>query len=859
VTESRQWSGTRTPVTHLHNDDADRQDAVGCVVTYPDAVTWMPKRDHGLLSHAASLLVCGLLAGIVVAAAAFPGVAMSGLAAKAGADTFDSLPDELDVLPPPQISYVYASDGKTLLAMLYDENRRDIPLSEVSVVMQRAMVAAEDARFYEHHGVDIKGVARAFVANQQANGVSQGASTLTMQYVRQAISYSARTPQQVVDATEQTPARKLREMKYALALEKKLTKEQILERYLNIASYGHGAYGIFAASQVYFGKAPKDLTLAEAALIAGLVKAPSDLDPATEKGRPKALERRDYVLDQMVKLGYVTAGQADEAMHAELKIVGKFTPEGCASVQRPELGASFFCDYLYRWWLEQPAFGADSYERESRLKSGGYTIISSLDVTTQSAARKNVEAAVKTGNPYALLVAGVEPGTGHVLAMATNRNFSNDQTNNGANTNPGKKGQRGNYPNTTVPMISGADDVPGYQAGSTFKMFTMVAALEKGLPLDFTINAISPYPSKYRIQPGPATCPNTPIYCPQNAVPATMNGLRNMWTGFGRSVNTYFVPLEEQAGAQNAVDVAKRLGIQFRAHGNPGDYELANKPGAADGWGAFTLGVSATTPLDLVNAYATLANDGVYCEPMPVVEIRDSNGNKLDAANPRCRKAVEPDVARAAVDAARCPVGDQSAFGKCDGATARDVRPTVNHPVAGKTGTTDGNMTATLVAMTKQIAIAGMLVDPDWPTTDRMTAAFGGNPHGPVNGAVTKTLRDAMAKLPAVNFTPPSKDIAFGKRVPIPDVRCQPIDAAKAKIKAAGLNVDVSDTPVPSDCPVGTVGKTDPEGSTVKGGTVVLYQSKGPGNPAPLPPGGGGDPTPGRCRTAPWLCPPPRG
>src|SRR5436305_12607283 len=156
--------------------------------------------------------------------------------------------------------------------------------------MQQAMVAAEDTRFYQHGGVHRRGVARAFVANQSAGGTSQGASTLTMQYVREAISYSATSPQDVVDATSDTPGRKIREMRYALALEKQLTNQQILERYLNIAPFGHSAFGIYAAAQVYFNKLPKDLTLAEAALLAGLVKAPSAYDPATPDGQPAALD-----------------------------------------------------------------------------------------------------------------------------------------------------------------------------------------------------------------------------------------------------------------------------------------------------------------------------------------------------------------------------------------------------------------------------------------------------------------------------------------------------------------------------------------------------------------------------------------
>src|SRR5690348_3456737 len=487
----------------------------------------MRKREHGLLPNAASLLLCGLLAGLVVAAAAFPAVATSGLAAKAGADTFDQLPTDFDVLPSPQISYVYASDRKTLLTVMYDENRRDVPITQIAPVMQQAIVAAEDTRFYQHHGVDVKGVARAFVANQRGGDTEQGASTLTMQYVRQVISYSARTPQEVIDATEQTPARKLREMKYAVALEKKLTKQQILERYLNISAYGHGAYGIFAASHVYFNKDPKDLTLAESALIAGLVKAPSTNDPATKDGLPRALERMRYVLRQMVSLDYITDAERVKAESEQLKIIGQRTPEGCLSVQRADLGGGFFCDFLRRWWLDQPAFGADTYERENRLQSGGYTIISSLNVGAQVAAYRYANdqpngyvansQKVHMGQSNALMLAAIQPGTGQVQALATNRVYSNDQSHNGGNTNPAKKGQKGNYPNTTVPFISGGPDVPGYQAGSTFKMFTAIAALEARYPLATTIDTQNPFVSQYRVgRSDPSEC-NNGHWCPSNS------------------------------------------------------------------------------------------------------------------------------------------------------------------------------------------------------------------------------------------------------------------------------------------------------------------------------------------------------
>ncbi|MFG2039252.1 transglycosylase domain-containing protein [Dactylosporangium sp. NPDC048998] len=704
----------------------------------------------------ASLLLCGLFAGVVVAAAIFPGLAVSGLMAKGGADTFEDLPTSLDVLPSPQISYIYASDGKTLLAMMYDENRRDVPIADVSPYMAQAIVSAEDTRFYEHRGVDLKGVARAFVNNENG-GDQQGASTLTMQYVRQVTAYSAKTPQEVVDATAKTPGRKLREMKLAMALEKKLTKQQILERYLNISSFGHGAYGIYAAAHVYFGKDPKDLTLPESALIAGLVKAPSTNDPATADGLPRAVAREGYVLDQMVAMHYITAQQRTEAKATKLTIVGQRTPEGCESVQRPDLGAGFLCDYLRRWWLDQPAFGADSFERENRLRAGGYTIVSSLNLQTQAAAFKYAKdqpnvggAKVGMGNPEAVMVAAVEPGTGRVQALATNRNFSNDQSANGPSTNPSRKGQKGNYPNTTVPFITGGPGVPGYQAGSSFKIFTAVAALEAGLPLSHTEDVQDQFVSDYPISASsPAAC-NGPHYCPRNST-GDPTGTFDMWQGFGLSLNTYFVPLEQRVGADKVVDVAKRLGIQFRS---PSDAAFAKD---AKQWGAFTLGVSDTTPLDLANAYATLAADGVYCAPTPVVEIKDLNGNKINAGDPQCHAVVEPDIARAAVDMARCPVGDQSAFGACpNGGTATGVRDDVGRPVAGKTGTTDSGKSATFVAMTKQLAVAGILTDPDNPQTDRTMS------HPVVNNAVAYTLKAALQGQPVVDFTPPSRLRAFG-------------------------------------------------------------------------------------------------
>jgi membrane peptidoglycan carboxypeptidase len=790
----------------------------------------MRRRDHNIFANATSLLICGLLAGVVVAAAAFPAAAMSGLAAKAGGQTFADLPSELKEFNSPQISRVYASDGKTLLSQFYDEFRSDVPLKEISPFMTAAMIAAEDREFYHHNGVDLKGVARAFVNN--GNGKSkQGASTITMQYVRMSLAYSATNPQEVVDATKDTPKRKITEMKYALQVEKELTKEQIIERYLNVAPFGANAYGIFAASQVYFKKKPKDLTVGQAAMLAGMVKAPSSFNPTTNLGYEQILARRNnYVIPGMVQMGAITQAQADKALKEQ--IPRKVTPigNGCVSVAKNNWG--FFCDYFYRWWMSQEPFGATPYDRERRLKSGGYRIITSLDVKAQQDARKEISDRISDSNEHALLLAAVEPGTGKVRVLAANRKYQLDDPahpKNHLSSNPklARKGIRGTYPNTTNPLITGGGDITGYQAGSVFKMFTMVAALEHGLPLGYTINAPDRYHSHYPINSSnPTACAGTSDWCPGNSS-AHEGGVYNMWTGFGKSVNTFFVPLEERVGAENVVSVAKRFGVQFRTEE---DARLGKTEASAHDWGSFTLGVSSSTPLDMANAYATLAGDGMYCLPTPIEQITTKDGLKIDAGKPYCQRATSKDVARAALDAARCPVGDSAQLGSCSGGTAPDTRGIVKHPVFGKTGTTDAEKTAALIVGTTSLVVAGYLVNPDYANhPDHLK-------HYIVNPAVQHTLADFMEGKPKVQFKEPGNNkIAVGDQRSIPDVTCQPMADAVSRVQDAGFEA-VTGGAVDSTCPAGTAAGTDPGGRTIKGGVVVIQTSKGPA-PTPVVPG----------------------
>jgi membrane peptidoglycan carboxypeptidase len=686
-----------------------------------------------------SLLSCAVLAGLTLAAAAFPAAALVGLAAKQGADSYQALPSDLQTPPTPQTTYVYAGDGKTLITMFYDQNRHDVQLADVGTVMQQAIVAAEDTRFFQRGAVDVKGVIRAMVANARGGGNTQGASTLTMQYVRNVLKNDpSLTPQQRADATVDTIGRKIQEIRYATTLEQKLSKADILARYLNIAYFGDGAYGIASASWHYFGKQPNQLTLPEAALLAGLVQSPDAYNPVTGD-REDALNRRTYVLDAMAKMGAVTPAAAAQAKASPLQLNVKQTPNDCAAVNGSHNDWGFFCDYLRQWWDAQPQFGATVADREQDLREGGYRIVTSLDPNIQAAALANSLKVYGYNSARSLPTAVVQPGTGRVLALAVNRHYS-------LTPNAGGK----HYPNSVDQLIAGGGSIHGYQAGSTFKMFTMLAALSAGMPLSTSFTAPANLKTKWH-DGGPDNCDG--YWCPGNANPSFMDGDRTMWSGFGRSVNTYFVWLEEQVGPQNAVAMAQRLGITFRARS---DANLAKNN--AGNWGSFTLGVADTTPLDLAEAYATVAAHGTYCRPLPVTAINDRTGAPVAAANPSCQAVLDPDIAAAATDAARCPVGQQSFFDKCDGGTAEQVDSIMGgRPVAGKTGSSENNSTETFVGFTPQMCAAGTAADAANPN-DHVGSAV----ESDVVTAVAKTLAASLNGAPIVDFPRPPDNLAFG-------------------------------------------------------------------------------------------------
>ena len=410
--------------------------------------------------------VVSVLAGLLIAGLFLPAAGVAGVGSKAMADELSNLPAELATPAPATRTKVLMANGK-VLAYFYDENRVPVKLSQVAPIMRQAQLAIEDHRFYQHGALDLKGTLRALIRNTAADGVTQGGSSLTQQYVKmvQIEACQAKGDEACTKAVQApTVERKVRELRYAIALEKRLSKDQILERYLNIAYYGEGAYGIEAAARHYFSTNASKLNLAQAAMLAGLVQSPDANNPVEHPSA--ALDRRDVVINRMTELGLITSAQAVQAKKATFnpKTV-RPTPNGCVDTRYP-----FLCDYVRRTLLNTPSLGKTVEERERMINRGGLTVQTAIDPKVQNLAQKKVSSVVGATDPLISTMNMIQPGTGLIVAMAQSRPVM------GSNS---KKGET--YWNLAVDPAMGG--IQGYQAGSTFKAFTAAAALEKGIPL----------------------------------------------------------------------------------------------------------------------------------------------------------------------------------------------------------------------------------------------------------------------------------------------------------------------------------------------------------------------------------------
>lgn len=605
--------------------------------------------------------------GVLVAAVLVPGTAF--VAATANDVTRDvvALPMKLEDQPNPQTTRLLAADG-SLLAYFYQENRQDIPLDQISENVTNAILAIEDSRFYEHGALDLKGTMRALV-NNAADGRTQGGSTLTQQLVKLTLVQQATTEEQMRAATETSVARKIRELKLAIAYEEDNTKDEILERYLNIAYFGDGAYGVAAAAYHYFSTSPEELSVKQAATLAGLVQNPDEFNPRVFPER--ALQRRNTVLAVMARQGKVEQDVADQRITTGLDLDITSFPNGCV-----ESAASFSCDYIRRYLLEEEALGADVEERRARLERGGLTIRSNIDVRMQNAVNEAVEAAADPTDRALGSMALVEPGTGKVRGVGQSRPM-------GADKDAGES-----YINFSVPRRYG--DSGGFPAGSTFKMFTVAAALKEGIGPRQAYTS----PQELNIPSGTYFDCEGGSTGPWRVSNSTSSGRMDMYRGTRESVNTYFAQLEEDAGLCNTVRAAEDMGIQVPFPDEDGNGINNQVP-------SFTLGVTDVSPLDMAAAYAVPAAGGEYCRPQPVEEILDSSGESIKEYESECKRVMDRDDAATINDILR-GLQQPGGFGFARG-TALDI------PSAAKTGTTQDNKAVWYSGYTPEISAAAMI------------------------------------------------------------------------------------------------------------------------------------------------------
>lgn len=642
-------------------------------------------------------------------------------------------------------SAIYDAKGR-LITVLQEENRASVPLAQIPAIVQNAVIAIEDSRFWSHRGVDPRAIARAATSNADGGSTPQGGSTITQQYVKTAIL-----------SPERTLSRKIEEASLALSLERNYSKELILELYLNTIYFGGGAYGIEAASLHYFGIPSRDLSLEQAALLAGIIRSPNNYDP---RRHPEAArDRRDVVLERMHELGYITEAQRDAAKAAPVEIA----PPQPRPEQQPYPAAHFVDEVKRHLLKESDALGSSQAERYNNLYRGGLRIVTTIDLDLQAAAERSIAAVLRNQGtdpktPDAGLVS-IEPATGYVRAMVGGYDYF------------------GTHEYRQANLAKGA----GRQTGSAFKPIVAATALAEGVSPTKRYDA--PARQSHRL-PGGATW----------TVKGGGIGSGTIEECTVVSSNTCYanIVLDPEVGPERSIEMAKRLGVRGELKANP----------------AAVLGTNNATVEDMASVYATFANDGVHVDPVYVTRIERPDGTVLYEHAHRQTKVLEPEVAR-------------TISGMLAGVIERGTgtRAAIGRPAAGKTGSSQGNVDGWFCGYTQQLSTAVWVgfsqprPGPDGrlapvrmqPPNTRITVFGGTYPAQIWSTFMREALRDQPA-LPLVDpatapvtttTVPPSNARLLrapaaedDERVQVPDVTGQRGAAAVAAIRRAGLEAE---------------------------------------------------------------------
>ena len=752
-------------------------------------------------------------AGVLLAGLLFPVAAGLGLASNHASESVTQgsaniVGDEI-----PAVTTMVDSAGNPI-AWLYVQRRFEVPSDRIADTMKLAIVSIEDKRFADHNGVDLQGTLTGLAGFLKGASDARGGSTIEQQYVKNFnLLVNAATDAEREAAVETTPTRKLREIRMALALDKSLTKPEILTRYLNLVPFGNGAYGIQDAAKTYFGIDAALLNWQQSALLAGLVQSTSALNPYTNPSG--ALDRRNLVLDTMIEN---LPDYAEELRAAKTQPLGILPqpgtlPQGCIAAG----DRAFFCEYALDY-LAHAGIGKEEVSRN------GYLIKTTLDPAVQNNVKQAINAVASPMlDSVASVMSVIRPGKDahRVLAMGDNRSY-------GLKLESGQTVQP--QPYTQV----------GDGAGSIFKIFTSAAALDMGMG----INALLDVPPTFQgTGLGESNTPGCPpkTWCVKNA--GAYRSPLSMTDALALSPNTAFAKLIQQVGVGRTVDIAVRLGL--RSYAEPGSahsYNPKSDESLADyikreNIGSFTLGPFEVNPLELSNVAATLASGGTWCPPSPIDKVLDRRGKEISVPQAKCEQVVPEGLANTLSNA----LAKDTTMGTAAGA-AGSVGWGL--PMSGKTGTTESHRSSGFLGFTNQLAAASYVFD-DSPKPAALCAyplrkcGGGGNLYGGTSPAQTWFL--AMSPM-ATNFGPvalPPTDPRYVNGAPginVPNVTGLNLDAAKQRVKDAGFQVANLPTAVFSMASKDSVIGTTPTGQVLPGSIITINTSNGIAPPPPPPP-----------------------
>ena len=641
----------------------------------------------GVLTGLLGIIFFAVLAGALIAATSLPAVYLLDKGATTAQNFANTLPTKLAIGTLQQKSNLYARDAagnNILLASFYDQNRQEIDMKVLPKFVSEAALAAEDPRFYEHGGIDLKGITRAFLSNASGNDL-QGGSTISQQYVKNVLVQKAEAindPKERVkaykEATKTNLNRKLIEANLAINLEKRYSKDKILGGYLNIVGFGTRVYGVQSASNYYFGVNAADLNLSQAATLMGIINSPNtlridrpdDVSNGAANGYKLATDRRNYVLNSMLKHNMITNAQFTEAKNSKIEPKITQPSTGCQTAG----DAAYFCDYVTGIIKTDPVYGKTAEARRDLLQRGGLSIYTTLDLDLQARSREAIAATVPDSQPgmdLGTTSVSMQPGTGKILAMAQNKQYSAD---------PEVAKQSSDYTSINYNADFAHGGSTGFQPGSTYKLFTLMEWLRTGHNL-------------YKTVPGKTTYTHFTNSCEGDWNGKTIFKNDNGSGGYRispmnatkYSINTGYMTMAEQLDLCGIRKMAEDLGV----HAAPGG-TLASNPTSV-------IGTNEVAPLQMATAYAATAAGGITCDPIAIESITGINGKVLPVPSANCRQTVDPAVAGAAIVALQ---------GTLNGGTTAADKIYDGIPMIAKTGTTDKSVHTWIIGSTTNVTTA---------------------------------------------------------------------------------------------------------------------------------------------------------